>query len=324
MVLWFVVSVVSCPLVLFLVSYISSLRRTYSIKGKHVLITGGSSGIGKSIARDALRRGAGIVTLVARNKEKLFTVKQELESKYRILQTQSVSMISADISSPDIQTRITEALVGMKPVDVLINCAGITYTGPFLETSNDIFESIIRTNIFGAVYVTRAILQSMIDRKDGRIVFVSSQAGQFPLYGYTAYSSSKFALKGFTEVLQMEVKPHNIKVIVSYPPDTDTPQLEEEVKHRSPLVKELAAYSTTLKPEQIAHEILDGVERGQFTVNHGFDGFMLKTLSAGAAPISSVWELITQFFLGGIFRVVALGYLAQFNNIVARNLKKTN
>ena len=43
---------------------------------------------------------------------------------------------------------------------------------------------------------------------------------QFPLYGYTAYSSSKFALKGFTEVLQMEVKPHNIKVIVSYPPDT--------------------------------------------------------------------------------------------------------
>ena len=75
------------------------------------------------------------------------------------MQTQSVSMISADISSPDIQTRITEvykqtrleyiytffsssikALVGMKPIDVLINCAGITYTGPFLETTNDIFE----------------------------------------------------------------------------------------------------------------------------------------------------------------------------------------
>lgn len=93
------------------------------------------------------------------------------------------------------------------------------------------------------------------------------------MYGYSAYASTKYALRGFAEVLQMEVKPYNIKIIVSYPPDTgnfvrniivdniynfaslETPQLEEEIKHRSPMVAELSSYGTTLKPDQIASEV---------------------------------------------------------------------
>ena len=91
------------------------------------------------------------------------------------------------------------------------------------------------------------------------------------MYGYTAYSSTKFALRGLAEVLHMELKPHNINVSISFPPDTgksnlhvtpmlyfvikDTPQLQDEMKHRSSLVKELATYGTTLKPEQIANEV---------------------------------------------------------------------
>ena len=72
----------------------------------------------------------------------------------------------------------------------------------------------------------------MIERERGNIVFVSSQAGQCAVYGYTAYAATKFALRGLAECLQMEVKPYNILISISFPPDTDTPQLKEELETR--------------------------------------------------------------------------------------------
>jgi 3-dehydrosphinganine reductase len=72
----------------------------------------------------------------------------------------------------------------------------------------------------------------MKQRKFGRILFVSSQAGQIGIFGYTAYSATKFALRGFAEALQMELKPYGIYVTLSYPPDTDTPGFKEELKDK--------------------------------------------------------------------------------------------
>jgi 3-dehydrosphinganine reductase len=86
----------------------------------------------------------------------------------------------------------------------------------------------MKVNYLGGVYCTRAVIEPMRHRHFGRIVFVSSQAGQIGIFGYSGYSASKFALKGFAESLQMEVKPYNIYVTVSYPPDTDTPGFKVE------------------------------------------------------------------------------------------------
>lgn len=72
----------------------------------------------------------------------------------------------------------------------------------------------------------------MIKERRGRVVFISSQAGQCAIYGYSAYSASKFALRGLAECLQMEVKPFNVLISVSFPPDTDTPQLHKEMESR--------------------------------------------------------------------------------------------
>jgi 3-dehydrosphinganine reductase len=82
---------------------------------------------------------------------------------------------------------------------------------------------MMKLNYLGGVYCTRSVIESMKKRKFGRIMFVSSQAGQIGIFGYTSYSASKFALKGLAESLQMEVKPYNIYVSIAYPPDTDTP-----------------------------------------------------------------------------------------------------
>ena len=108
---------------------------------------------------------------------------------------------------------------------------------------------MFKVNVLGSVQPTKVLLPSMIKRRCGRVVFVSSQAGQViimmyhvilsyfttaqvALYGYSAYSSSKFALRGLAEAIQMEVKPYNILVSISFPPDTDTPQLQGEIPHR--------------------------------------------------------------------------------------------
>lgn len=79
---------------------------------------------------------------------------------------------------------------------------------------------MMRVNYIGALYCTKAVVNSMKKRHFGRIAFISSQAGQIGIFGYTGYSASKFALKGFAESLQMELKPYKIFVTLSFPPDT--------------------------------------------------------------------------------------------------------
>ncbi len=79
---------------------------------------------------------------------------------------------------------------------------------------------MMRVNYFGTLFCTKAVVSSMKKRNFGRIAIISSQAGQIGIFGYTGYSASKFALKGFAESLQMELKPYNIYVTLSFPPDT--------------------------------------------------------------------------------------------------------
>lgn len=152
-------------------------------------------------------------------------------------------------------------------------------------------------NVLGSVFVTKAVLPSMVRRKSGAIVFISSQAGQLGLYGYTAYSTSKYSLRGLAETLQMELKPHNVQVSVSFPPDTDTPQLQAELLLRDAIQTNLAAFGTVFEAKQIAKEVWSGVERGVFQITHGLDGFLLGTVTAGVSPTHTVWDALTQVLL---------------------------
>lgn len=92
------------------------------------------------------------------------------------------------------------------PIDVLINNCGGSVQGGFLDLPVDSFEAQLKLNVLSAILVTRAALPSMIEKKRGRIAFVSSVAGQVGVWGYSAYSAGKYALRGFAETLQMEVR----------------------------------------------------------------------------------------------------------------------
>lgn len=122
----------------------------------------------------------------------------------------------------------------------------------------------MKTNYLGSVYCTRAVVGSMKKRSFGRIVFVSSQAGQIGIFGYTAYSASKFALRGLAEALQMELRPYNVHITVSYPPDTDTPGLQEENLTKIEETRLISESSGLYKSEDVAKNIIHSVKVVKF------------------------------------------------------------
>ncbi|XP_076991421.1 3-ketodihydrosphingosine reductase isoform X2 [Tamandua tetradactyla] len=280
---------VAFVLLLYMVSPLIS-PKPLALPGAHVVVTGGSSGIGKCVAIECYKQGA-FITLVARNEDKLLQAKKEIE-KHSINDKQVVLCISVDLSQDynHVENVIKQAQEKLGPVDMLVNCAGMSFSGKFEDLEVSSFERLMSINYLGSVYPSRAVITTMKERRVGRIVFVSSQAGQVGLFGFTAYCPSKFALRGLAEALQMEVKPYNVYITVAYPPDTDTPGFAEENK----------------------------TKQGNFNSSIGSDGYMLSSLTCGMAPVTSITEGLQQVVTMGLFRIIALFYLGSFDSVVRR------
>jgi len=168
----------------------------------------------------------------------------------------------------------------------------------------------------GSFCLTKAILPSMKLRKEGHIVFTSSQAGLLGLYGYSAYSAAKFALRGLAETLQMEVKPYNIKVTLAFPPDTDTPGFKEEEKTKPEETRLISETGGLASPEDVASTMVKHILKGKFFSSIGFDGAVLSTLCAGFSPVNSAVELLVQVYFMGLVRIVGAFLLYRFNRII--------
>uniref|UniRef100_A0A9J7ZCH2 3-dehydrosphinganine reductase n=1 Tax=Cyprinus carpio carpio TaxID=630221 RepID=A0A9J7ZCH2_CYPCA len=302
-------------LLLYMISPLIS-PKPLKLNGAHVVVTGGSSGIGKCIAMECYKHGA-FITLVARDEHKLVQAKKEVE-KCAINDKQVVLCISVDVSKGynQVESVIKQAQEKLGPVDMLVNCAGMSISGTFEEVGVDSFKKLMEVNYLGSVYPTRAVITTMKERRMGRIMFVSSQAGLIGLFGYTAYSPSKFALRGLAEALQMEMKPYNIYVTVAYPPDTDTPGFAEENKTKPLETRLISETSGVCQPEQVAKVVVKDALQGNFTSAVGPDGYMLSALTCGMSPVTSITEGLQQIVTMGLFRTIALFYLGSFDSIV--------
>lgn len=204
------VSVLVTVTILLVTGYILSqllFKKKHSLIGKHVLITGGSKGIGLAAGYYCLKLGAS-VTLLARDQESLDAAKMAMLKLLPSNNTkQKVQAISIDVTTDVhlIEQVVTEAEDEAGPVHMVILCAGTSMSGRFDETPVREFRRMHDVNVMGSVNVCQAIIPLMKQRRNGVILFVSSIAGLIGLYGYSAYSASKFAVCGIAQVLHMEV-----------------------------------------------------------------------------------------------------------------------
>lgn len=180
----------------------------------NVLITGAASGIGKACALSLADKGARLI-LCDINEVALKDLQNSLGPSLLMAKVVDISDEEA------VGTFATEVLKD-QDVDILINNAGVGLYGSTLETSIEDWEWVMGVNFWGTIYMTKAFAPSMVQRGSGRIVNIASVLGLVGGANTSAYSSSKFAVVGFSEALQEELRQDGIKVSVICPGVIDT------------------------------------------------------------------------------------------------------
>jgi dehydrogenase/reductase SDR family member 7B len=181
------------------------------MKDKVVIITGGSSGIGKALAFEFGLKGSKIL-ITGRNQDDLNNTIAELKAK----NITAVAFRSDVSKQEDNKLMAEEALKHFGKIDVLINNAGISMRALFEEVDLDVVKKVMDINFYGVLYATKYCLPE-IKKNKGSIVGVSSIAGFRGLPGRTGYSASKFALNGFLEVLRTELLKTGVHVLTACP-----------------------------------------------------------------------------------------------------------
>ncbi len=237
-------------------------------RGKTVLITGGSSGIGFALANALVQMDATII-LLARDYENLKIAKSSiLEKKPKA----KVKIVAVDVTDEDSCTTLYEKFLrNHETPDILINCAGVARPGYVEELPLNVYRWTMDIDYHGTVNLVKFLLPGMLERGSGHIINVSSIAGVIGTFGYTAYCGAKFAVKGFSDALRSELKPKGIRVSVLYPPDTDTPQLAWENQYKPKETRAISGASKPISPDWVAQYTLREAARGKYAIVPGFD-----------------------------------------------------
>jgi 3-oxoacyl-[acyl-carrier protein] reductase len=188
------------------------------LNNKTAIITGAGKGIGKAAAIALAKEGVHL-GLIARTSKDLEVLQQELTNNYGI----KVFFATADISiKAEVDSAVSTLIEKLGSVEILLNNAGAAQFGTLLDMDPDLWESMIKTNVLGTYYVTRAVLPTMMEQSSGNIINISSSAGERGNATASAYSASKFAVIGMTESLMQEVRKSNIRATVLTPSTVNT------------------------------------------------------------------------------------------------------
>jgi len=229
---------------------------------KVIVITGASSGIGKSLANEFAKRGANLV-LGARHFVNLCAITQKLEQEYPV----KAVAVQCDVTiEEDCKVLINQAMVTFGKVDVLVNNAGISMRALFKDADLKVLKSVIDVNFWGAVYCTKHAMPELL-KTQGVIVGVSSIAGYKGLPGRTGYSASKFAMNGFLDALRVENLKTGVHVLTACPGFTasnirNTALDKEGNEQRESTLNEEKMMSS----DAVAKRIVNGVEKRKRTL----------------------------------------------------------
>ncbi len=239
-------------------------------RGKNVVLTGGSSGIGRRLAIRLAEAGAGVF-LLARRPGPLRETVSELEACRRS-PDQVFQVAPVDVGDRQAVEGLIARVLDQFEIDVLINNAGVAHAECLERTDALVFEAMMRTNYFGTVWPTRALVPHFRARGCGHIANVASLVGVLGFFGYAAYAPSKFAVMGFSDVIRNELHSCGVRVTVLLPPDTDTPQLALENRTKPAQTRAINGTVRTMDPDQVALALLRGMAAGRYHVVPGRDG----------------------------------------------------
>lgn len=198
------------------------------LKDKVVIVTGASQGLGEGIVKAMAKEGANVVLFSRDN--------QRLKKNVRDICSLGSSAVAFKVDVADarqVNQAVEKVLKRFGKIDVLVNNAGISVSMPFVEISDEIRDRVIDIDIKGVFNCTKAVIPSMIKRKYGKIINISSVTGPMvAVKGSTIYSASKGAVSEFTKSLSLEMAEHGINVNAICPGSFDTPMIRSMAKSR--------------------------------------------------------------------------------------------
>jgi len=211
-------------------------------------ITGASSGFGRELVDEVLRRGERVVAAV-RAAESL----RELDGR------PDVMVVKLDVTKPgDIDAGVRAALARFGAIDVLVNNAGFSIVGAVEETSDGALRDTMETMFFGPVALTRAVLPLMRERRSGTIVQITSMGGLTTAPGFGAYCAAKHGLEGLSECMAQELAPFGVRVLIVEPGAFRTSLFGARFRRMDPI----DAYATTVGPTRAYAAQNDGAQQG--------------------------------------------------------------
>lgn len=248
-----------------------------SFENKVIIITGAASGIGRALAI-ALSTYNSKLILVDKNESELKeTSKLMSESAKHTLFTLDVSDKESIFKFKD------EILAAFGVVDILINNAGIALAPvEFLDTPEEDFDKVMSVNLNGTIWMTRAFLPTLLSQKESSLVNISSVFGLFGVPKQTAYCTSKYAVRGFTESLRVELKGHPIGITCVHPGGIKTNIVRSSVFYekndKNTVITEFDKVAIT-SPEKAASAILYAIKRKANRLTIGPDAKLIYLFS---------------------------------------------
>jgi len=203
------------------------------------IITGGSRGIGRSIALKFAKEGMA-AALVGTDNSALQETADLIEKE----SGQPTLQIQADLrEAQQITSIVDQTIAEWGRIDVLVNNAGIMYQKPFSELSQDEIQEMLDVNLRAIMFLTQKALPHIRKQENGAIMNIASLAGKNPVKNGTVYAATKWALRGFAASLMMEVRQDDVRVVTIFPGSVDT-----DLNRQSALQRD-----TMLQPEDVAH-----------------------------------------------------------------------
>ncbi len=232
---------------------------------KALFVTGGASGIGKTLAELYIKKGYSVALFdLNPGRKEVLELRSLCGNK-----AQKIAGYRVDVKrASEVKKAVNRAVIEIGIPSRAINCAGIQRAFVFEELNDKDYRSVIETNLFGSLNFAAAVLPHM---KDGaKLAFISSLAGIVTNYTYAAYSSSKFGVVGLAGVLRIELKLRGIGVSVICPPEIITPMVEKELITMHHVTRKLKDFAGTIPLEKACISIYRDLERGKFLIIPGF------------------------------------------------------